>query len=93
MNKKWTTEDGEVVEVTEEMFSQMRPLRDYPEMLAKLEAASRALRGRPKGHSKTSITMRVDVELADALRSSGKGWQTRVNTTLRQAYLPQHPSA
>ncbi|MFZ4625719.1 MAG: BrnA antitoxin family protein [Rhodoferax sp.] len=29
--------------------------------------------------------MRVDADVAAALRASGKGWQTRVNALLRQA--------
>ncbi len=31
------------------------------------------------------ISMRVDPDIAAALRASGKGWQTRVNALLRQA--------
>ncbi|MBD5399728.1 MAG: BrnA antitoxin family protein [Treponema sp.] len=29
--------------------------------------------------------MRLDADVLDALRKSGKGWQTRVNDLLRQA--------
>jgi len=31
------------------------------------------------------LSMRVDADIAAALRASGKGWQTRVNALLRQA--------
>lgn len=31
------------------------------------------------------VSMRMDADIAAALRASGKGWQTRVNTLLRQA--------
>ena len=31
------------------------------------------------------ISIRVDPDIAAALRASGKGWQTRVNALLRQA--------
>ncbi len=93
MEKPWTTEDGELPEVTPEMFTQMRPLRDYPEKLAMFKAASAALkasRGRPRGTTKRTVTISLDGELIDTLRASGKGWQTRVNTTLREAFLGHH---
>lgn len=41
-------------------------------------------RGRPpSAHPKERITLRLDHDIADALRASGKGWQTRVNAALR----------
>lgn len=41
-------------------------------------------RGRPPlAHPKERITIRLDRDIADALRASGKGWQTRVNAALR----------
>lgn len=42
--------------------------------------------GRPRvAHPKAALTMRVDVDVLEALRSSGQGWQTRVNALLRDA--------
>jgi len=44
-------------------------------------------RGRPVGTfqavTKKSVTIRLDADLADALRASGDGWQTRVNDMIR----------
>jgi uncharacterized protein (DUF4415 family) len=44
-------------------------------------------RGRPVGsvqaHTKTPVKIRLDADVLAALRSSGDGWQTRVNDTLR----------
>lgn len=40
-------------------------------------------RGRPPGGSKDSITLRLDRDVAAALRASGPGWQTRLNELLR----------
>lgn len=34
---------------------------------------------------KKPMTMKVDADVLEALRKSGKGWQTRVNNLLRQA--------
>ena len=42
--------------------------------------------GRPRvAHPKAPLTMRVDVDVLVALRSTGQGWQTRVNALLRDA--------
>ncbi len=56
------------------------PLTD--QQLAKL----RPMRGRPRiAHPKVALTMRVDADVMDALKDSGPGWQTRVNSLLRDA--------
>lgn len=52
------------------------------------DAQLKAMRpmGRPRIASpKAPLTMRVDVDVLQALRSSGQGWQTRVNALLRDA--------
>jgi uncharacterized protein (DUF4415 family) len=46
-------------------------------------------RGRPAGtvkaDAKVSTTLRVDPDVLEAFKASGKGWQTRVNDVLREA--------
>jgi len=46
-------------------------------------------RGRPRGtvaEARKAITaFRLDADVLSGLRASGKGWQTRVNTLLREA--------
>lgn len=52
------------------------------------KAVKRAMRGRPTlENPKEKITLRLDADLVTTLRSSGKGWQTRVNNALRQSFL------
>jgi uncharacterized protein (DUF4415 family) len=42
--------------------------------------------GRPRSNVvRPMLSLRVDADVAAALRASGKGWQTRVNALLRQA--------
>jgi uncharacterized protein (DUF4415 family) len=42
--------------------------------------------GRPRmACPKAPLTMRIDADVLAALRSSGQGWQTRVNALLRDA--------
>lgn len=43
-------------------------------------------RGRPTGSSKSQITIKLDKDIIIALKSpEPKGWQTRLNATLRKA--------
>jgi uncharacterized protein (DUF4415 family) len=47
-------------------------------------------RGRPRGAvAKVSVTVRLDEDVVSALKEAGRGWQTRLNETLRQAVLPK----
>jgi uncharacterized protein (DUF4415 family) len=47
-------------------------------------------RGRPSGSTKVSTTVRFDADVLDAFRSTGRGWQTRMNSALRE-WLKIHP--
>ncbi|CEN56479.1 BrnA antitoxin family protein [Candidatus Methylopumilus turicensis] len=41
--------------------------------------------GRPMGSgTKAQVTLRLDVEVIEALRATGTGWQTRANDILRK---------
>ncbi|WP_096084366.1 BrnA antitoxin family protein [Agaribacterium haliotis] len=51
---------------------------------------SQKVRGKQKEPVKISITIRLDADLVELLRGSGRGWQTRVNAALRQHYLCNH---
>lgn len=51
-----------------------------------------SLRGRPPLEKpKRSVTVRYDVEVIDAFKATGKGWQTRMNQALKE-WLSSHPS-
>lgn len=39
---------------------------------------------------KVSTTVRLDADVLEGLRATGRGWQTRVNSALR-AWLKKHP--
>lgn len=38
----------------------------------------------PTDHPKKQITLRLDPDVIDAFRATGKGWQSRVNKALRE---------
>ncbi len=45
-----------------------------------------ARRGRPKLETpKTAISIRLDKEIVDHFKATGKGWQSRINEALKQA--------
>lgn len=47
-------------------------------------------RGRPSGSgSKIQVTMRFDKDVVDAFKRGGEGWQTRMNSILRD-WLAMH---
>ncbi len=44
----------------------------------------RPMRGRPLGSGKKEqVTLRLDAEILDKFKSTGNGWQTRINDVLR----------
>lgn len=46
--------------------------------------------GRPKiKHPKEHINIRIDADILAALRTMGRGWQTRINSALRE-YVKGH---
>lgn len=40
-------------------------------------------RGRPAGSQKSATTIRLDNDVLEAFRLTGKGWQTRINLALK----------
>lgn len=84
--------DEDNPELTKEWFTKAKPASEAfsPEMFATLSAMKPA-RGRPKAiDPKVFTAIRLDADLLDAFKSTGKGWQTRVNAALRQ-FLTDHP--
>lgn len=70
-------------EWTEEDFKHARPFADvFPELAASIVRS----RGRSAVESpKKQVTLRLDADLVERYRSSGKGWQSRMNEDLRKA--------
>lgn len=53
-------------------------------------AAMRRIGRPPKDAPKVFTGIRLDADVLDALRATGKGWQTRVNDVLRE-WVKAHP--
>ena len=76
--------DGENPELTAEEMRRARPARE----VFGAERLQRLL-GRPlKDHKKVSTTLRIDPDVLDAFKGEGKGWQSRINDTLRE-HMPR----
>lgn len=41
-------------------------------------------RGRPPGSTKAQMNLRIDIDVIEAYKSQGEGWQTRMNQALRE---------
>ena len=70
--------DPDTRELTDDDFKQMKPLRG---------------RGRPIGSGKKEqLTVRFDIEVIDAFRRAGDGWQTRMNDALKDWLKTHQPT-
>lgn len=44
-------------------------------------------RGLQKTSTKVAVSIRLDADVIDAFRAKGKGWQTQINSILRDSVL------
>jgi len=77
-------------EWTEEDFKRARPIDDFPELKAALERA-RGQRGPQKAPTKDRVGLRLDHDVVEYFRSTGPGWQSRINDILA-AHVKQQRS-
>jgi len=86
--------DSDNPEWTDTEFARARPASEVLPELFGTQAAQTMLksRGRPRSEVvKERITIRFDADVLEAFRSTGKGWQTRMNDAMRdwvQAHSP-----
>jgi uncharacterized protein (DUF4415 family) len=89
-----TLVDSEAPEATAEWFAKARPASEVLPGLFGAVVASQMLkpkRGRPTlAEPKEHVNIRLDADVVGAFRQTGPGWQTRMNTALRE-WLRSHP--
>lgn len=61
------------------------PPRPAAEVAPHIVEAYRRGRGKQKAPTKAFLTLRLDADIVEHFRQSGKGWQTRLNAVLRKA--------
>ena len=77
-------EDGTLLNDTQ--IAEMKPLSAFPELQALVR------RGRPpQSNPKQSTTLRLSAEVLEFFKAGGKGWQSRINTILKE-YAETHRS-
>lgn len=85
--------DLDTYELTEADFKRMRPAAEVlPEIFGAAMAAEmlKPKGGRPRtGSPKIFTGIRLDADVLDAFRATGKGWQTRMNEALKE-WLKEH---
>ncbi len=84
-NPEWTAED----------FAKARPASEVLHELFSPEIAAEMLRpkknGRPRSENPKIFTgIRLDADVLDSFKSTGKGWQTRMNNALKEWLLEHH---
>ena len=80
---------GEVRELTAADMKRFRPAK---EALPKPLLAKLNVRGPQKEPTKERITIRLSAEVVQRFRDTGDGWQTRVDTALKD-WLKSHKPA
>jgi uncharacterized protein (DUF4415 family) len=85
----WVDPD-DAPELTDAFFAKATPrIGDNVVSRAEYAAAARK-RGRPAGSTKTdakqAVKLRLDPDVLTVLRATGPGWQTRINTILRERF-------
>jgi uncharacterized protein (DUF4415 family) len=79
--------DPDTRELTDEDFARMRPAE---EVVPQIVAAYRRSRGKQRAPVKKMVSLRLDPDVLAHFRSTGPGWQGRINQALRKvARLPR----
>jgi len=78
-------QDPDNPEWTEEDFRKAKPFAEvFPGLLEKIEEMRR--RGRPKLETpKKLVSLRLDQDVVEKFRATGKGWQSCINDVLKRA--------
>ena len=73
-------------ELGPKFFGNARPVREaHPELAAWSAKRKRGQRGAQKAPTKKPVTLRLDVDILNAFKSTGRGYQTRMAEALRKA--------
>jgi len=88
MKKSLIDKDGEVRELTSEDFKRSRPAAEVVPAIVKAYREGR-LRGPQKVPTKVQTTVRLSRDVIQFFKSTGRGWQTRIDEALKD-YVKSH---
>ena len=89
LSKPLTNAAGDVRELTSADLAQFKPI---DAVLPADWMAKHVRRGKQKAPTKVATTIRFDADVLQAVKSTGRGWQTRVNDAVREWAKAQHPT-
>ncbi|WP_220495406.1 BrnA antitoxin family protein [Paracoccus sp. MC1862] len=76
--------DPDAPEASDDQLAQAKPFTEAFPALA--EAMRKNVGGRPKAENpKVAVSLRLDQDVVARFKASGPGWQTRINSALRDA--------
>ena len=81
-SKKDLREVSDNPELTKADFAKARP---FAEIFPDLDASIRKGRGPNKSPTKKLVSLRLSPEVIEHFKSTGSGWQSRIDETLRKA--------
>lgn len=82
--KRMIASDPDAPEATDAQLAQAKPFAEVFPALA--EALRKSVGGRPRlENPKVAVSLRLDREVVEQFKATGSGWQTRMNSALRQA--------
>ena len=89
-----TDKSGEVLELTREDLKRFRPAAEVlpQELLAVLPKRKPGQRGAQKRPKKVPVTIRYSLDVLEYFRTTGPGWQTRIDAALKE-WVAQHRPA
>lgn len=83
-------------ELTTKDFAKMRPAKEMLHEIFPREIADGLLKNKggrpPVAEPKQAVNIRLSPSILDAFKSTGKGWQTRINNALLE-WLKEHKPA
>lgn len=88
MKKPLIDKEGEVRELTREDFKRSRPACEVVPEICRASREGR-LRGPQKVPTKVQTTVRLSREVLNFFKSTGRGWQTRIDKALKE-YVKSH---
>jgi uncharacterized protein (DUF4415 family) len=83
-----TDADGEVRELTAQDFARFKPAKDVLP-LALQETLAIRKRGPQKAPTKMPTTIRLSADVVQFFRGTGTGWQSRLDSVLREYVATQ----
>jgi uncharacterized protein (DUF4415 family) len=85
-------DEDDVRNLPEDFWEKAKPAREFftaqwgaanAEIFLEENRRSIGQRGKQKAPVKEKVTVRLDADILDGFRATGKGWQTRMNDVLR----------